>query len=384
MKRFYRLFIMLLLSLVLVGCDQIFTNEIHNKSYHVEIDIEEFNELLPAVIEKVSPAVIGVTRYKRELLDRSITGTGSGVIYKCIAYLNDGTEVDGCEITINNKDVSKYKYYVLTNKHVIKDGDEIEVYLGDDDIDLPAIVIASDSKVDLAVITFEHSKYIQPIEFPDVSYDLKRGHFIIAVGHPGYEYYGSSTLGIVSHPKRYLSDDTDGDGVNDWDAEYIQHDAAINPGNSGGALVNIEGKLVGINTLKLVSSNIDNMGFAIPYTVILELLPDLERGIVPRRPVLGVIGSEIRQLIRLPESQRQGFVIPTGVRYGLYVTEVNDGLAKNHGIMPHDILIRFNGVELRTSQTLRAELGKFVIGSNDRADLVILRNSQEITITISF
>ncbi|HQA19484.1 MAG TPA: PDZ domain-containing protein, partial [Bacilli bacterium] len=197
---------------------------------------------------------------------------------------------------------------------------------------------------------------------------------------------GSATLGIVSHPKRYLSDDTDDDGINDWDAEYIQHDAAINPGNSGGALVNIEGKLVGINTLKLVSTDIDNIGFAIPYTVIQELLPSLEQGIVPNRPVLGVTASEVRQLIRFPKSEleTEGFNIPEGLRYGLYITAVQEGIAKRHGIQPHDIIIKINDIEIKTSQVLRAELGKYIIGSGDKAILTVLRNGEEITITIVF
>lgn len=386
MKKLYRLFILVIFMLVLAGCDQLVNNEIHNKSYHVDIDISDFNELMPAIIEKVSPAVVGVTRYEGVGLTRKISSTGSGVIYKCIAYLNDNTTVDKCETTINNSNVVKYKYYVITNKHVVKTSNDIEVYLGDDDIDVTATVIARDSKVDLAVITFEYTKYIQPIEFPDNNYDLKRGNIVIAIGHPGYEYYGSATLGIVSYPKRYLSDDTDDDGINDWDAEYIQHDAAINPGNSGGALVNIEGKLVGINTLKLVSTDIDNIGFAIPYTVIQELLPSLEQGIVPNRPVLGVTASEVRQLIRFPKSEleTEGFNIPEGLRYGLYITAVQEGIAKRHGIQPHDIIIKINDIEIKTSQVLRAELGKYIIGSGDKAILTVLRNGEEITITIVF
>ena len=192
MKKLYRLFILVIFMLVLAGCDQLVNNEIHNKSYHVDIDISDFNELMPAIIEKVSPAVVGVTRYEGVGLTRKITSTGSGVIYKCIAYLNDNTTVDKCETTINNSNVVKYKYYVITNKHVVKTSNDIEVYLGDDDIDVTATVIARDSKVDLAVITFEYTKYIQPIEFPDNNYDLKRGNIVIAIGHPGYEYYGST------------------------------------------------------------------------------------------------------------------------------------------------------------------------------------------------
>lgn len=381
MKRFLLILTLIFTALVGVGCESIVTNEIRNKAYDVTIEINKFEEILPAVIEKVSPAVLGVTNYKRDKLTYKIEGTGSGVVYKCEAILKDGSTNKDCSSTKNSNTVEVYKYYMITNKHVVKDADKLEVYLGDEDFELEGTLLAADDKVDLAVMSFYHSKYIQPVEIAD-SNNLVRGNYVIAIGHPGYDYYGSATLGIVSHPKRYLSDDTDGDGISDWDAEYIQHDAAINPGNSGGALVNIEGKLVGINTLKLVSNNIDNMGFAIPSSVFSELIGDLEQGIVPQRAILGVMGVEVRRLIKDP-SQTE-YVVPENLRYGLYITEVNEGIAKKAGLISHDIIIEFNGIEIKMTQHLRAELGKFVIGSGERIPMVIIRNNQKITVYVVF
>lgn len=383
MKRLWLIITLMFIAIAGVGCDRLVTNEIHNKAYDVNIEITKFEEILPAVIEKVSPAVVGVSNYKSENLTYILNTTGSGVIYKCQATLKDGSTVDNCSLTKNSDNVVKYKYHLITNKHVIKDNDMLKIYLGDEDIEVPGKLHGADDKVDLAVMSFEHTKYIQPVEFAD-SNNLVRGNYVIAIGHPGYDYYGSATLGIVSHPKRYLSEDTTPDDnvhINDWDAEYIQHDAAINPGNSGGALVNIEGKLVGINTLKLVSSNIDNMGFAIPSNVILELLVFLEAGRTPERPVLGIIGAEIR---RLPESELKKYNIPQDLRYGLFITEVNEGIGKDNGLLPNDVIIEFNGVEIKMTQQLRVELGKFVLGSGTKVPMVILRNNQRMNINIVF
>ncbi|MDD3171265.1 MAG: trypsin-like peptidase domain-containing protein, partial [Bacilli bacterium] len=230
----------------LVGCTGLINNEIYNKSYNVSIDIDEFEGLIEAAIEKAAPAVVGVSNYEQGKLGiYSLAATGSGVIYSCEATYKDGTTTADCSETMDSSDVEKYSYNVVTNRHVVESEVEnyIKVYLGEEDVKVKATVLGYDDKVDLAVVNFETTKYIQPIEFAD-SDQLQRGNFAIAIGNPnGYEYYGSATFGIVSFPKRYMSDDTDGDGVADWDSEYIQHDVAINPGNSGGALINIEGQL---------------------------------------------------------------------------------------------------------------------------------------------
>jgi serine protease Do len=158
---------------------------------------------------------------------------GSGVIYKRE------------EIKKGDK-VTNYKYYVLTNRHVILEegatADQkfvIYAYLGKEDLEIKADIVGYDTKVDIAVITFEYSKYIQPVKIAD-SDELERGNFVIAMGnYYGYDFYGSTTFGVVSGEKRYLSDDTDADGVDDFYSAFIQHDASINPGGSGGVLFNI-------------------------------------------------------------------------------------------------------------------------------------------------
>ena len=267
-------------------------NEITNTIVNYdELNINDVSEAIEVAVKKVENAVIGVTAksvtvsgtgiFKTETEDGY--GTGSGVIYKRVPIYEGDTLVN-------------YRYYVVTNKHVVTldEADKtkfnrlnIYAYLGEEDIEIKANIVGYDSKVDIALITFESSKYIEPVEFADSS-KIDKGSIAIAIGNPGgYNYYGSVTFGVVSARSRYISTDTDGDHTDDFYAEYIQHDVAINPGNSGGGLFNIKGQLIGINTLKIVQSTVDGMGFSIPSNVVFNLLTEyIEPGIEIVSPVL--------------------------------------------------------------------------------------------------
>lgn len=391
MKKIKKISFILVFSFIMLfslsGCDRIINNEIYNKSYNVTIDLEEFEDLITAAIEKAAPAVIGVSNYERSLIGSySLSSTGSGVVYKCVATMKDGSIEEDFSKTLDSNDVKEYTYYAVTNRHVIEgDRAKIKVYLDEENTKIDATVLGYDDKVDISVIKFNHTNYIQPIEFAD-SEAIKRGNFAIAIGNPnGYDYYGSATFGIISYPKRYMSDDTDDDGVNDWDSQYIQHDVAINPGNSGGALINIKGELIGINTLKLVSDDIDNMGFAIPSNLVKELIEVLEKGETPKRYTLGISVYEISTLLNkedFSEGSVPDITIPEDIKYGLYVNEVNnDGLAYGK-LQVGDIILEFNGAKILGSKEFRAELGNVLAG--EVATLKVYRESEEIEVKIYF
>lgn len=382
MKKILMIVVLLITVFVVSGCSGTVYNEIYNKSYHVTIDITEFEELVQAVIEKASPAVLGVSNYKRGLLGTyELAAVGSGVVYRTIGILQDNTEIP-YEDSFDRDDLRTYLYYMVTNRHVIENYDRVRVYFGEEDMEVPATVVQYDDQVDLAVLVFEAAKFIQPLDFAD-SDQLKRGSFAVAIGNPsGYEFYGSATFGIVSFPKRYLSDDTTGDGINDWDQEYIQHDVAINPGNSGGPLINMKGEIIGINTMKFVSNDIDNMGFSIPSNLVKELVELLEQGIKPQRAKLGVTIMVIRDL---DEATLASIGIPEEITHGLYVTNVSeDGVAFAAGIQVRDIIVTFNGVAIRYSYEMRAELGKMLIGSGDTAIIQVYRDGSYIELEVVF
>lgn len=382
MRKVKNLIFLLTLSILLIGCKSIAVNEIHNIAINAEINITELEDVLVMAAKKATPAVIGVSNYQRNLgINMVLTGTGSGVIYGCEAKMKNGSTVSNCETTINSNEVETYNYLVVTNRHVVKDSQMLKVYIGEERLKLPATLIQYDDKVDLAVIRFSHYKYIQPIPFADSDL-ISHNSFAIAIGNPsGYDFYGSTTFGVISSPKRYLSDDTDGDGRADWDAEYIQHDVAINPGNSGGALINIKGELIGINTLKLLSDEIDNMGFAIPSNVVKDIVKILETGAKPTRRTLGIGVVDIFVLLN-PEdypSLSYDYTVPNGILHGLYVSTVDANRPAHNKLKPGDIILEINGIKIYYTYQFRKELD-----SGEAVNLNVFRNNQMISVTITF
>ena len=333
------------------------------------------------IIEDSKSYVIGVNGFKSNNIGIETASTpASGIVYKRQYVLKSGEVVDEVE-TLD--DVRCYKYYAITNRHVVKGMKRITVTDLETDLEIDASLVQYDLKVDLAVITFETGIYYKCAKFGD-SDEVKSGDFVIAIGSPtSYNYKNTATIGIVSSTIRYLSDDTDGDEISDWDARYIQHDASINDGNNGGPLINLKGEVIGLNTLKISSVKTEDMGFAIPSNTFVELIDLLENGVQIVRPILGITAAEIKAIL-VSEYTMSQYNIPEGVTYGIYVSTVDEGVAKKAGVLPDDIIIQINGVNIYHTYILRAELGKFIVGSGEEYELVIIRDGQEITLTVIF
>lgn len=368
-------------------------NKITNTVVNYEnITIDDLENCIVNTTKMVENAVIGVTlkaNYTTSIMGRPITSEdtesiGSGVIYKRI----ENKDTDG--------NIISYTYYVVTNRYVITGSNanyeyKIYAYLGYEDLEIEAEIVGYDTKVDMAVIKFDHSTYIQPVEFAN-SDEVEKGQFVIAIGNPdGYDYYGSATLGIVSGELRYISDDTDGDNVNDFNATYIQHDASINPGNSGGGLFTIDGKLIGINTLKIVDEEIDNMGFAIPSNVIKSLIENyIEKDIEITRPRLGITGSNVRELTNAVIAANGLLEIPdiydTSKPYGIYVVNITaGGSLSGSGVQKDDIILTFDGEKLTSLNILSAKLNsltEYFIGSEVQISYYSRSQKEIITETI--
>ena len=334
------------------------------------------------VIKNTKNSILGVANYtydsKHKLSGKSF---GSGFVYHVQGILEDGQLTND----LNDKNIKKYMNYLVTNKHVVEGSDELKVYIHMIDEEVPATLIHYDDKVDMAVVKFEYSEYIKPLLFSDSSL-VEQGDTVIAIGNPeGFEYSSSATRGIVSHPERYVSDDTDNDGVKDWDAIYIQHDASINPGNSGGPLLDMYGRVIGINTMKFVSNNIDNMGFSIPSNTLIELLPYLEKEKTPVRAKIGITVAAVIDLLQSNyESADYKYVIPEEIKTGLYITQVTEGSVSAGILQKDDILFEFNGIVLRKSIQLRAELGSIIVGSDTIIPVVVYRNGKEVKLNLKF
>jgi len=355
----------------------------------IEIQVVDYriskNSLEDTLVDLVRTrkgSVLGVSNYVKNNKTFVRASIGSGFVYKVLFVLKDGSVLDSINQVRTFKEVEYFKYYVITNRHVVEDADALKVYLHEEDLEVNANLIQYDDKEDVAVVTFNYDRYIRPLEFAN-SDKLAAGMFAVAIGNPnGYEFAASATFGIISHPKRYLPTDTDNDNVNDWDAEYIQHDVAINPGNSGGPLFNLDGEVIGINTLKYVSSDIENMGFSIPSNVVKKLIPYLENGERPIRARLGITTIAVKDILTNPDS---GYTVPEEITTGLYVIEVTKGsVAEIGGLKPHDIIIKFNDVVIKDTTMLRAELNQIIVGLNAKIEVVIYRNNQYLTLTLTF
>lgn len=368
MKNKILILIIMVLGVVLVhSCAMTTTtreeeNKVVNEITNIVVEygslsIVDFENAVKVATKKVENAVVGVALKNVSQVSSGATSldniaTGSGVIYKA-------------KENYENNVLTSYTYYVVTNKHVILDTNvkqtKVYVYLGYEDVEVEAQILGYDAKMDIACLSFEHTTYIQPVEFGD-SDKLEKSSFVIAIGNPeGYDYFGSATFGIVSSPLRYLSSDTDGDGVQDFNSPYIQHDASINPGNSGGGLFDIEGKLVGINTLKIVEEKVENMGFAIPSNDVLYLLENyLEKGETLIRPRLGIMGIEARVLTPAVIEAQGLKSLPdiyktNEIPYGIYVTEImSKGSIYGSGVKADDIILEFDGIKLKDMNTFSA------------------------------
>lgn len=196
------------------------------------------------------------------------------------------------------------------------------------------------------------------------------------------------TFGIISSPLRYLSDDTDDDGVNDFVFEYIQLDCAINPGNSGGGLFNLSGELIGINTMKIASVDVDSMGFSIPINVISNLLANyLEENKEIIRPRLGVSGYDVSSLTDYTIVSAGLLDLPNiyygAVPYGIYVSSiVKNGTMSSSNILENDILLEVDGTKITNNYIVPAmfnSLIKYHVG--DEISVKYYSRSQDKIVT---
>ena len=214
------------------------------------------NELtVPQIIAKARPSVVAIST-----VSGWSTGTGSGVI-----MTEDGT--------------------IMTNAHVVSGAQSITVRVMDG-TEYEATLLGMDEKTDLAVIKIDATG-LTPAEFGDSS-SIVQGEIAVAIGNPlGLAFEGSVTQGIISAVSREIE-------VDGRTMTYIQTDAAINPGNSGGALVNGSGQVIGINSVKGSSSDVEGLGFAIPISVALPIAEQLTTyGYVTGRPSIGIGGEDV-------------------------------------------------------------------------------------------
>jgi len=251
--------------------------------------------------------------------------------------------------------------YILTNYHVIENASEIIVSLSDHKKDYKAKVIGQDKNLDIALIKIEPAKTLVTTVLGD-SDSLEIGAWVVAIGNP-FGLGGTVTAGIVSQKGRTL-----GSGPYD---NFIQTDASINPGNSGGPLFNIKGEVVGINTAIIAGGQ--GIGFTIPINMVKSVLTQLrEKGSVTR----GWIGVSI-QAVTTDLAKSFGLKEPRGA----LVSSVASGdPAAKAGVKPGDIIIAFNGQEIKDLNDLPRVVAATVAGKTVKVK--VIREGKEKTLFI--
>ncbi len=245
--------------------------------------------------------------------------------------------------------------YVITNEHVVRDADEVNVRLADDR-DFSASVVGRDPKLDLALLKLKDAKDLPAVRL-GTSGTLRIGEHVLAVGNP-FGLGHTVTLGIVSAKSRSI-------GAGPYD-DFIQTDASINPGNSGGPLFNWRGEVVGINTAIRPGAN--NIGFAIPIDALKDVLPQLrDKGHVVR----GKLG-----LVFQPISPELAKALKLGSQKGALVAQVEPGgSAARAGLKAGDVIVNVNGIDITHAEELPRNVAKNPPGASVK--LAFLRDGKK-------
>ncbi len=316
------------------------SNLLDSTSFESNNIIQKYDNPVLAVTQKVAPAVVGISN-KAEDLWHTPEGSGSGVIFK-----SDG--------------------FIITNYHVIEGSTDIKVKLSNDNI-LKATMVGSDARSGLAVIKVE-AENLPIVKFGNSS-KVKVGDIAIAIGNPlGKEFSGTVTAGIISAVDRIINI-VDKKTKEQSIYKVMQTDAAINPGNSGGALCNINGEVIGINSLKINSnSTIYGIGYAINSNEAQKIIKDLMTYGKVIRPAIGIYGGTAIS------------VGDDGVE-GVYVQEViKEGGAAVAGIKPTDIITELGENSVKNMEDLSDIMEKHKVG--DTLSGKVWRNEKIIEVSI--
>ena len=299
-------------------------------------------------IENVYNAVVVVQNYRNSKL----TGIGSGFIYS-----DEG--------------------YIMTNHHVIEKATEVKVILMSGET-LNAKIIGSDKYADIGIVKID-KKYIKQIAKLGKNEESKVGDTVFTIGSPmSSDYAGTVTRGILSGKNRMVEVSVDST-TNDWVMNVMQTDAAINPGNSGGPLCNVNGEVIGINSMKIVKSEIEGIGFAIPIEEALLYANRIVKGEKIVKPLLGVTMMDISNSISL---RRYGIYIDSSITKGVIVYNLHDkGPAYKAGIKKGDVIIKAGDYEIVNSARLKYYLSMYKPG--DTIDVVVIRDGDEKTFKVT-
>ena len=311
---------------------------------------------LAASVAKVYDAVVLIQGYN----NGNVNNSGTGFVYK----------VD-------------HKYgYILTNEHVIKNSETINITTTSDEEGM-ALVLGKDVYLDIAVLRVD-KKYVKMVAELGKSETMNLGDSIFTVGSPlGYDYRGSVTSGVLSGKDRLVTIPYEKGGNEESVVRVLQIDASINPGNSGGPLLNVNGEVIGICSMKLVDDTIEGMGFAIPIEYAISHVETLEKGQKIKWPFLGITMVNTTESSTL---KKNNIKISSDINEGVVVINIkeNSGAAKSD-LKKGDIITKINESKVKNVAYLKYELYQYQAG--DTIEVTYIRNGitkkTKITLTDS-
>ena len=329
----------------------------------------------PKVI--TSKRTISESKVSEEAIESAIDKVYDSVI--CIEVVDDYGQTTSTGTGFVYEKNDKYGY-VLTNAHVVNGASKVQGKLSNNKV-IELTVLGTDTYTDLAVLKMDAKEVLQVASIGKSS-NMKIGNTVFTVGSPmGAEYSGTVTKGILSSKERLIETSTNTNNMYQTESymvKVMQTDAAISPGNSGGPLVNLAGDVIGINSLKLVDSSVEGMGFAIPIDDAMNYVDILAAGKKIERPIMGVQILDLTNKLLL---QRYGINYDTSAKEGVILIKVNDNYpAADAGLKDLDIITKINGEKISTTSKFKYELYKHKVG--DVIEVTYVRNGKEKTAKI--
>ncbi len=312
--------------------------------------VTQENKTITQVIEQINECVVGISKLKNPgatiFLENGSTslGLGTGMIVSENGYILTNEHVSGAKYTTC--------YVTLPNGKSYK-----------------ANVVWSDSDIDLAIVKI-NAKNLKYVTFGNSS-QVKVGEKVYAIGNPiGYEFQRTVTSGIVSAVNRTIT--IEEENKSSYMEDLIQTDATINPGNSGGPLINAQGEVIGINSVKITSA--EGIGFAVPINTVKSIVQRFKTEDKFEEATLGIFAYDKNVIPYLNNNLR--------LTNGIYVVQVkNNSPAAKAGLKEKDILVTIDGRELEKMCDLRCYIYEKKPG--DKVQLQVLRNQKEVTIEVT-
>ena len=303
-------------------------------------------------VEKVYDAVVVVSTYR----DGTYIASGTGFVYRA-----DGDT-----------------YYLLTNYHVIEDGDNVTVTFTNGDV-VETEIVGHDEYADIAVLSIESDTELTVAELGN-NEESRVGDTAFAVGAPlDNAYSWTVTRGIISGKDRMVEVSIGDSNTSDYVMKVLQTDAAINSGNSGGPLCNANGEVIGITSLKLISDGVEGMGFAIPIEDAVEKAEQIINGEVSAYPYIGISMTDFSSAYY---TQYYSLIRDSGLENGVIVISVENGSPADEGGMEaNDIITAIDGEEVINVAYLKYYLYQHDVG--ETVTVTVQRDGRSVDLEVT-